>query len=209
MVQNLPQKKDELTKYYQDLLPLQYIRKQNARGDIAVRVQNITGDYLMLDMWKYFDIDTAAGAQLDLIGKIVGLGRNADGFDLANDYFSYNDISNQMPIPQGFGFSDIGSPNPVIFRDINQVKRTIYAMTDTQYRTMLKLRIIINNAINTNKYIDDSLYRIFGTGIIATNNYDMTMTLTIQPQWKFIGQLAEYLGLFPAPLGVGIEYIYL
>lgn len=197
----------DLIKYYQNLLIVQYHDKRTAKSEIELAVKTFTGDDIIPQI--IFDVDTSAGAQLDLIGKIVGLSRIAEGFTFANKYFSYNDYSDPMPDAQGRGYSDIGNPVDAIFKDYDESRKSIYSMTDGQYRKMIRLKILANNGIATNKYVDDSLYQIFGDGIKITDNEDMTLTITVQPAYELDGRLAEFLGLMPKPLGVGaiINYV--
>lgn len=196
----------DLIDYYTSLLIVQYHGKSTAQQEIALATKTFTGDDIIPQI--IFDVDTSVGAQLDLIGKIVGLSRIADGFTFANKYFSYNDYSDPMPNAQGRGYSDIGSPIDAIFKDYEEARRSIYSMTDGQYQKMIRLKILENNGIATNKQVDDSLYEIFGDGIKITDNEDMTLTITVQPAYEFEVRLAEFLGLVPKPLGVGVVINY-
>lgn len=197
----------DLIKYYQNLLIVQYHNKRTAKSEIELAVKTFIGDNIIPQI--IFDVDTSVGAQLDLIGKIVGLSRIAEGFAFANKYFSYDDYSDPMSNAQGRGYSDIGNPVDAIFKDYDEARKSIYSMTDGQYRKMIRLKILANNGIATNKYVDDSLYQIFGDGIKITDNEDMTLTITVQPAYELDGRLAEFLGLMPKPLGVGaiINYV--
>lgn len=197
----------DLIKYYQNLLIVQYHNKRTAKSEIELAVKTFTGDNIIPQI--IFDVDTSVGAQLDLIGKIVGLSRIAEGFTFANKYFSYNDYSDPMPNAQGRGYSDIGNPAEAIFKDYDEARKSIYSMTDGQYRKMIRLKILANNGIATNKYVCDSLYQLFGNGMRFTDNEDMTATLDIEPYLAFEGKLAEFLGLLPKPLGVQTIVNYL
>jgi hypothetical protein len=75
--------KTDLEDYYKNLLIIQYHDKPKARATIAQWVDCMTGDGIMTQLWDAFDVDTAIGAQLDAIGKLVGIGR----FDLPDDKY--------------------------------------------------------------------------------------------------------------------------
>lgn len=75
--------------YYADLLIIQYRNKPNARATIKLGVDLYLADGLIFDFNNVLDIDTAEGAQLDLIGKILGVSRNIDGFTFNVDFFSF------------------------------------------------------------------------------------------------------------------------
>ena len=68
---------EKIIEYYKNLLIIQYHNKVKARETVAEWVKCMSGDALFLQLQNAFDIDKAVGAQLDLIGKFVGLQRNA------------------------------------------------------------------------------------------------------------------------------------
>ena len=197
----------DLIKYYQNLLIVQYHNKKTAKDEIDLAVRTFTGDNIIPQI--VFDVDTSVGKQLDLIGKIVGLSRIAVGFTFANRYFSYNDYDDPMSDASGRGYSDVGSPVEASFKEYSEATKYIYSMSDGQYRKMIRLKILANNGIATNRYVDDSLYQLFRGGVKITDNEDMTVTITVQPAYEFEGRLAEFLGLMPKPLGVGAIINYL
>lgn len=62
--------------YYENLLIIEYHGLPRAKATIGQWVDCMTGDAIMTELWDAFDVDTAIGAQLDAIGKFVGIGRN-------------------------------------------------------------------------------------------------------------------------------------
>lgn len=200
---------DDLVKYYVSLLIIQYHENDTAKDEIEMATKTFTGDDIFTSILNAFDVDTAVGKQLDLIGKLVGLSRKVDGFTFQNVYYAYNDYADPMKNPQGHGMSDIGAPVEAIFKEYENALRSIYDMTDGQYRRMIKMKILLNNSVATDKAIDDSLWEVFGDGITMVDNGDMTITATVKPEYEFDGRLAEYLKLYPRPLGVGLTINYL
>lgn len=198
---------NDLIKYYQNLLIVQYYGKSTAQQEIALATKTFTGDDIMSQI--IFDVDTSVGAQLDLIGDIVGLSRIAEGFQFGEVYYSYNDYVDPMFDASARGMSDINNSVQAPFKNYERVRKSIYSMTDGQYRAMIKLKIFANNGIATNKYVCDSLYQLFGNGMRFTDNENMTATLDIEPYLEFEGRLAEFLGLLPKPLGVQTIVNYL
>lgn len=75
--------------YYADLLIIQYRQKPKARATIKLGADLYLADGLVFQMQDILDIDTAIGAQLDLIGKILGVSRDIPGFTIDKDYFSF------------------------------------------------------------------------------------------------------------------------
>lgn len=72
---------EELKKYYSDLLILQYLNLTNATAMIRALVEPVIMDQLPIAVQDAFEIGTAAGDQLDVIGKYVGVSRNGYGLD--------------------------------------------------------------------------------------------------------------------------------
>ena len=61
--------------YYSNLLILQYHNKPKARATIEATT-DLMPDNLIQDVISGFDINTAAGKQLDILGEYIGLDRN-------------------------------------------------------------------------------------------------------------------------------------
>lgn len=75
--------------YYADLLIIQYRHKPKARATVKLGADLYLADGLVFELNNVLDIDTAVGAQLDLIGKILGISRNIPGFTVDKEYFSF------------------------------------------------------------------------------------------------------------------------
>lgn len=65
----------ELIDYYADLLIIQYRGKPRAYATIQARVKPIIMNQLPLAVQNAYNIDTAIGKQLDILGKYVGVAR--------------------------------------------------------------------------------------------------------------------------------------
>lgn len=70
----------ELRVYYSDLLILQYKGKPKAEGTVQAFVDTVISGQLPLAVQNAFNIDTAIGAQLDVIGKYAGVTRSGNSF---------------------------------------------------------------------------------------------------------------------------------
>lgn len=199
----------DLREYYSNLLIIQYHEKPKAVAEIQLGASTFSGDWVMSDISDIIDVDTAIGAQLDLIGKIVGVPRVVQGFVSDTVYYSYDDEDNPMAHPEGKGMSDIGTPVNAEFKDYEDVRKSIYTLPDGVYRTMIKLKILYNNSNGTLKDIDDGLYKVFNGGITITDNFNMTGVVTVGSEYNLEGRLAAFLKIFPRPLGVSLTYQYL
>lgn len=65
----------EYTDYYADLLILQYKTQPKARATISALTDKVIADGLLMDVINGFNLDTAVGKQLDILGKYIGLSR--------------------------------------------------------------------------------------------------------------------------------------
>jgi len=70
----------EIINYYANLLILQYHEKPKAFATIQTLVDPVVMDQLPTEVQNAFDINTAEGVQLDVIGKYVGVSRTAYDF---------------------------------------------------------------------------------------------------------------------------------
>lgn len=86
----------DLEDYYKNLLIIQYHNKPKAQATVAQWVDCMTGDGIMTQLWDAFDIDTAIGAQLDAIGKLVGVGRNSLSDELYRVIIKFKILKNNI-----------------------------------------------------------------------------------------------------------------
>ncbi len=74
---------DDLKTYYADLLIKQYKEKTRARSTIKLLVGSALADLIFFSIRDAFNIDSAEGVQLDLIGEYVGVSRRGTTFTKA------------------------------------------------------------------------------------------------------------------------------
>lgn len=82
----------DIVNYYVERLPIQFRGLPKARATIAILAKQAIGDDILNQLAAAFDLDTATGKQLDIIGKYVGVSRNI-GVPNPQGYFglwSYN-----------------------------------------------------------------------------------------------------------------------
>ena len=80
----------DIKDYYANLLIIQYRNLPNARGTIESLVGESYADGISLDVLNAFDLETAVGQQLDILGKYIGLSRQVNIF-LPNQTTRLND----------------------------------------------------------------------------------------------------------------------
>lgn len=189
----------EVENYYADLLILQYRGKPRARATIKLGADIYLADGLAFQLNDILDIDTAVGAQLDVIGKILNCPREIPGIVVNTKFFTFHVDENSL------GFSTIGDPSVGNFKTRTLSNISIYTLLDEEYRKLLRLKALSNVLEGTMAGIDEALYRVFGNDIKMVNNQDLSITYVIQTQDNAI-EAAKALGYFRAPNGVAVNF---
>lgn len=205
----------ELIEYYRNLLILQYHDKQKAQETIELLISVLlpenesTGTLLNLDIKDAFNLDTATGVQLDIIGKYVGVDRFYQGqeFDDAI-YFGMSDQFSTEPTDVT-GYSDATDflTKEGEFLSQNDVISQNNQLNDDDYRFIIKLKIIQNNINHSNQQIDDNLFDLFGTSLYMTDNENMTITYLEDGTLGALLTVIVEKEVLPKPMGVGINAI--
>lgn len=151
---------------YLDLITSQYRKKPNftamVGADVAlpIRIQD-----LLTSMIPIFDVETAVGDQLDIIGEWVGITRNV-AIPIDNVFFSWDETTI-------LGW-DSGSWRPAL------APSSITVLPDDNYRILIKAKIAANQWDGTT----DGAYAIWdqvftSITILIQDNQDMTYNLAI------------------------------
>lgn len=91
-----------LIEYYKNLLILQYRDKPKAEGHIGNIISAGMIYDIMIAVRDGFDIDTAVGAQLDVLGKYIGSDREVTGTAFTRDYFGYAEYNDTVFAFKGY-----------------------------------------------------------------------------------------------------------
>jgi len=160
------------------------------------------------DLMQLRSIETATGAQLDLIGDIVGQPRTLVNYD-AFPYFGFDGAT----AAETFGTisdSTIGG----LFRSVNQSEGASAEVDDETYRFLIKARIIANTTRATPEAIISGIN--FVTGNANTTLVEQPfahITLEVQNnltdfQAYFLKGLSEQGSIIPIPIGVAVDYVF-
>jgi hypothetical protein len=193
--------------YYKDLLLYQYINSPNARATVGLLVAQAVVDLLPMEISKAFDIETAVGPQLDILGEYIGFDRNV--IDMADrEYFTADDYI--TPITDGFGFTDYSKPsqnsNATFYSYFGNERTSV--LNDAEYRILLKLKILTNISNMSMYDISTMLYAAFGDDLVIGDTYDMTIWYFVASSISRIILIARDNGLLPKPAGVGFGDIF-
>jgi len=196
-------KTDEYTK----LIIIQYKNKEKAYKTIKLFVKELFANDIYFKVQDAFNLETAIGVQLDILGKYVGIDRFYKGQDLeGEDFFS---MTNYDDDPAQKGFSDYSnyeskSGRFLIYANIlsNNLK-----LNDDDFRFLIKLKIIQNSIDHSHKTIDESIKDFFGSDIIPSSKLNMTMDYFIPSDASELINVAIEKNILPRPMGVGLSVL--
>lgn len=188
--------------YYADLLIIQYRNKPNARKTIKLGANIYLADGLVFELNNVLDIDTAQGAQLDLIGKILGCDRNIYGLNFDTPYFSFEKTN-------AYGFSDKDALSEGFWKSYFNSVGSAYALPDEDYRLLLKFKAAYNLRYGSMGELDFIYHQFFGDSFQMVNNQDLSVTYEVQPNLSLALQAAILLGYLQPPMGISYTIDYL
>lgn len=194
--------------YYKDLLLYQYINLPKARAVTGLLCSQALVDLLPVEMDEAFDIETATGPQLDILGEYIGFSRNINT-QITRDYFTFDD--NVIPSSDLFGFTDYTDPtlnaNAAMYAYVNYTS-SVSTLSDSEYRLLLKLKALLNISSNTLYEMNNILYDFFGTDLILCDQLDMSLSYFVNPNISRIISIANEQNLLPKPMGVLISGVF-
>ena len=160
------------------------------------------------DLMQLRSINTATGAQLDLIGNIVGQPRTLVNYN-AFPYFGFDGATGAEPFGT-LSDSTVGG----VFRSRLQEEGSSATVDDETYRFIIKARIIANSTRATPQAIIDGLNFITGnTTSRLVEQPNAHVTLEIQNtltdfQRYFLTGLSSQGSIVPVPISVAVEYVF-
>lgn len=200
---------DDLIAYYKNLLIKQYHELPNAQDTIGSLVEEMLSNLVWTQVQDAFDIDTAVGVQLDILGKYIGATRTQGGQNPALDDTSYRVVL-KTKIAQNGGnqtdksiddfiwmfFENTGTGLPRIWW-VDNLDMTItyycslfdkatmdYASINNLLPRPAGVATIINALLNPN---GDFGYSLGGTADPAVNGYGENYTSYVGGTLFFIG----------------------
>lgn len=204
---------EELLNYYKNLLIIQYHNGAKARATIDAYVNLLWANQILRQIRDSFDVDTAIGAQLDVIGLWVGVDRyySLKPYD-NHPWISLIEITGATdPILQG-GFSEVDNFNTVLGGFLTPDMASGAArskLADSEFRIIIKLKIIKNSISHTCKNIDDAIYGLFGNDVYTTwdlNNHILYYNYSSSYQQYWLLNLANKKNVLPCPTPCRIAF---
>lgn len=196
--------------YYSNLLIIQYNNLPKASATIAALAEALLASGVMFDVRDGFNVDTAVGVQLDIIGKYVGVDRFYTETDPV-DYFALTDYQEIDPdSDQKYGFSDYATfdddahNGTITYNSIITQKNRL---SDDDYRIIIKLKILQNNGNHSHASIDKDMWDFFGPDVRPDSDGNMEMYYLITANASEIVRAAIAKNILPRPMGVGLTLL--
>lgn len=200
----------ELVSYYVNTLIIQYNNRPKAQATIRAFTEAILANGIIWDVMNGYNVDTAVGKQLDIIGKYVGIDRFFNVTDPV-DYFALTDYVEVDPdSEQKYGFTTYPDFDDDQFNgtmNYNSVLTVENKLNDDDFRILIKLKIVQNHSNHSHKSIDDSIFSFFGDAIIPSSQGDMKMWYFVTDQLTDRIRAAQIKGVLARPMGVGMGVI--
>ncbi len=157
---------EELAAYYSNLLIMQYHNKTKAKAMVEATVTPVFIDQLPVEVQNAYNILTAEGVQLDVLGKYVGATR--------------------------YGARSDGTP---------------VTLDDDDFRQLIKLIIIKNNAGSSLSVIQELLSAAFPSQIFCSDSQNMGLSYVLIESLGTEDLLEVIVtgGYLPKPMGVSIS----
>lgn len=201
---------EELKAYYANLLIVQYNDKPKAKATIKTFTNMMFANAILLQIQNSFDIKTAVGEQLDIIGKWVGISRTYNGsLYWGRTFFSYPSWNSLTPDDTTdnlqHGYSDYETFNDDVgstlsYGSLGYIEQRL---DDEDYRLVIGLKIIKNNINHTCKGIDDAIWQYFN-GQVYTTWEPHVITYHYPASLTTVMEVCNYKDVLPAPTGVSV-----
>lgn len=200
---------DELVSYYTGLLILQYSALSRATATVSAVKRSLIQDQIVEKVRAGFDVQTAIGAQLNILATYRGLRRQVFGA-IPGNYWSLIPYADAAPNSY-FGWAYYADPDPSWkFLQYNDLNAVPYTLTDSQLRRLVQLRAAIQSSPLGLGDLDNILYSVFGTYVNVVDNKDMTIIYNhshTDPDIDKLWGVAVLASVLPHPAGVSFTVV--
>lgn len=200
----------ELVDYYVGLLILQYSNLNNALTTVQAHITALIQNQIADQLRNAFNVLTAIGAQLNILGQYVGITREAFGL-VPGNYWSLPSVTDTLP--NGFfGWASIYDATPPDIRWIQLIdeEALAYTLTDSQMRELIQLKAALGSCQMGLADIDNILYSYFGTYVNLVDNGNMSIRYEhshLDPDPNKLWSVAVLENVLPHQAGVSVTIL--
>ena len=208
---------NNIKEWFKNLVIIQYRQSQKNRALIDLLVELMFANNLVPQIRDLcLSVEKSEGAQLDVVGKWVGVNRIYNGIELWKhpylSFINYSDIKNANfpnnldPMQGGFStYSNFANNNGgfLMYKQWQDTRTAVNKLGDDIFRQLIKLKIIKNSINHTQKNIDKAIYE-WSNGHVYTTWNIMEVVYHYDTDYKNIMTIAEYKDILPSPTGCKI-----
>src|SRR6266403_2404248 len=198
---------DNIVKYYVGLLIIQYKAKPKATATIALNANVLAIDNIQFSVEGGYDLNSAVGKQLDILGQYIGVNRSYQGQDFPDNLFGYLPYGQDISGSGQQGYVSYGQSKAGGVLTYSDIISNDQLLDDEDYRLLLIIKVISNSSRATHKEIDNLLYNFFGTDIIASSSGNMDLIYFIESSKSLLVSVILQKNVLPDPMGVFIYAI--
>lgn len=204
---NYDEMQKEIIQAYTNLLEIQYNGLPKAVETVKLHCKTLLANMLLWQIRNGFDIETAVGYQLDIIGMWEGIDRYFAGASYENKlwlaYFDWSDATQPNQYQGCYKDWNNETTDDGAYLNYTDVISSTNRLDDETFRKLLKLKIAKNTLVNTNKNIDDTIHNIFGNLVYTTWGVQQ-VTYHYNNSLYSIIRLAQLKNCLLAPTGCNI-----
>lgn len=194
----------DVVNFYAALLILQYSGAPHAVATVQAYIDRLIQNQIIDQVRNGFDLETAIGKQLTILGTYRGALRVLFGAVPGQDWSLVPYLD---PNPNSYlGLALYTDPDPtwnwIQYHDVDSLA---YSLSDQQLRRLIKLRAQLHKSQMGLGDLDQILYSFFGVYVNLVDNQNMTMIYqhkTIDPDTGKLWSLALLSASLPHPAGV-------
>ena len=189
------------------------ISEHNQKPNFMALVQAVCAGFadvtaLLNSMPAAFNLFTAQGAQLDIVGQWIGQGRTVNALITLN-FFGYSEVTTGIPDePYLKSFGELTNPTEyggARWYDLGTTFAATTTLPDNEYLTVLEAVIARNGYNSTIAELEQALYDIFGAPCYVYDYGTLSITVYIPTSATATQEgIVTNLDILPRPAGVAI-----
>lgn len=198
--------------YYVNLLIIQYNQLEKAKATVNLQVRTLLNDDIYSQVQDGYNLDTAVGKQLDVLGTYIGLDRNG-AFEIINPNNNlFGVIANDsLQSDALFGVVDNAQFETIDAHILGAEEDdfiTSQQLNDESYRFVLQLKVLQNNINHSEKEINEAVFEKFSGQLVPSSvTGSMAMSYIIDNNIVPLALIAFQKGVLPRPMAVKLNYL--
>jgi hypothetical protein len=204
---------EEVLEYYSNLLIIQYNKKEKAKAHVTVFINALMASLIYTQIQNAYDLDTAVGVQLDVLGKYIGASRIFNSFSFPGQVFSLATREELIANTFASNKSGFSTRQQLIDKEAYgesftyDKKQDIESLSDDDYRLLLRLKVVSNNTIASRGEIDSNLWRLFGDGVkIVSPDEGLVLFYQVQTEFGDLFLAGFEQNIIPKPAGIKLSF---